>query len=64
MGGTIVPEGLALLHENQDLYSLQAARPMPLSEMNERITAFLKTAHEMTRDDCLAMLEDPEDYDS
>jgi len=38
---TPVPEELVLLHEHTDHYSLQAARPMPLEELNKRLTAFL-----------------------
>ena len=39
--GTPIPAELVLLHEHSDLFALQAARSMPLAELNKRLTAFL-----------------------
>ncbi|KAF1847281.1 uncharacterized protein K460DRAFT_425937 [Cucurbitaria berberidis CBS 394.84] len=40
--GTQLPDDLVLIHEFGDHYSLQAARDMPLSELNQKITTFLE----------------------
>ena len=64
LSGTAAPEGFVLLHEHSDQFSLQVARPMPLPEMNERITAFLKTVPQVTRDNYLAALDDPDNFDN
>ncbi|KAF1365185.1 hypothetical protein EJ07DRAFT_94999 [Lizonia empirigonia] len=41
--GTQLPDDLILVHEFDDHYSLQAARDMPLQELNDKITSFLET---------------------
>lgn len=58
MGGTVTPEGLVLLYERGDHYSLQVSRPMPLPEFNELLTEFLKLHPTMKREDYLKGLED------
>ncbi|KAF2799226.1 hypothetical protein K505DRAFT_321302 [Melanomma pulvis-pyrius CBS 109.77] len=47
--GTLLPEDLILVHEFKDHYSLQAARDMPLQELNNKITNFLEN-HGNVRD--------------
>ncbi|KAG9252688.1 uncharacterized protein F5Z01DRAFT_222722 [Emericellopsis atlantica] len=59
--GTQLPDDLILVHEHTDHYSLQPAVDMPLSELNEKITAFLRT-HGTTysRDEWLATFQQDE----
>ncbi|KAF1965911.1 hypothetical protein BU23DRAFT_603841 [Bimuria novae-zelandiae CBS 107.79] len=40
--GTQLPDDLVLVHEYDDHYSLQAARDMPLQDLNNKITSFLE----------------------
>lgn len=40
--GTSLPDTLTLLHEHTDHYSLQTAVPCSLSELNVRLSSFLK----------------------
>lgn len=63
IGGTATPDGLVLLYEHTDHYSLQVSRPMPLPEFNERLTEFLKLCPTMTRENYLKGLED-ENFDN
>lgn len=42
--GTPIPPELVLLHEHSDHFALQAARGMPLAELNKRLSAFLAQA--------------------
>eukprot|EP00160_Parvularia_atlantis_P019740 Unigene7874_Nuclearia_a/m.24187 Unigene7874_Nuclearia_a/g.24187 ORF Unigene7874_Nuclearia_a/g.24187 Unigene7874_Nuclearia_a/m.24187 type:complete len:155 (-) Unigene7874_Nuclearia_a:57-521(-) len=50
---TPVPTDLVLLHEHTDHYSLQCDRPMPLSELNARLTRFLADCRSQTLDEFL-----------
>lgn len=40
--GVELPDDLVFLHEHSDHFSLQPAKPMALSELNSKITQFLK----------------------
>ncbi|KAF9347040.1 hypothetical protein BGX26_001445 [Mortierella sp. AD094] len=40
--GTELPDGLVMLHEHSDHYSLQCTRPMPLDKLNSILTTFFK----------------------
>lgn len=62
--GTTLPEGLVVLHEHSDHYSLQAAREMPLAELNASLTAYLQTLPSVTRDAWLAAYDDVDDQDN
>lgn len=64
LGGSVVPEDFVLLYERSDHYSLQVSRPMPLSEMNDRLTEFLKSLPTMTRESYLKGLEDEHNFDN
>merc|ERR1712230_1810 len=41
--GTMLPEGLVVVHEKADHYSLQPAEEMSLAELNAKINNFLNT---------------------
>ncbi|GAA5858300.1 hypothetical protein JCM8547_004639 [Rhodosporidiobolus lusitaniae] len=51
--GLPLPSELILYHEHSDHYSIQTRVPMPLPELNERITRFLvDNCHMYTREEC------------
>ncbi|KAF4549041.1 Hypothetical protein D9617_24g017550 [Elsinoe fawcettii] len=53
--GTALPDDLILVHEFADHYSMQAAKPMTVKELERSITQFLTTAGtRYTRDDWFA----------
>lgn len=62
--GLLLPQGLVLLHERDDHYSLQTDEPVTLDTLNDRITALLETCPTQTRDQFVAQLEDPDDQDN
>ncbi len=64
LSGTQVPQDFVLLHEHSDHFSLQVSRPMPLPEMNQRFTDFLKMTPMVTRANYLAALDDPDNIDN
>jgi hypothetical protein len=52
--GTRVPDGLVLLHEHSDHYSLQTASPCTPAALNARLNAFFKSLPTtMSRDEYL-----------
>jgi hypothetical protein len=62
--GMDMPDGLIVLHERDDHYSLQTDAPILLDELNEKMTDFLITLPSQTRDQFVAQLEDPDDQDN
>ena len=62
--GLELPDGLVLLHERDDHYSMQTDEPVPLETLNERITNLLKECPTQTRDQFVEQLEDPDDQDN
>ena len=62
--GLQLPEGLVLLHERDDHYSLQTDEPVELETLNDRITALLENCPTQTRDQFVEQLEDPDDQDN
>ena len=62
--GLALPEGLVILHEHSDHYSLQTTVPIALSEYHARVTAFLQTLPNVTKDEFLAQMEDENDQDN
>ncbi len=62
--GLILPEGMVILHEHTDHYSLQPSVPTPLGEFNARITDLIQGLPSMTREQFFAALEDPDDQDN
>ena len=62
--GMDMPDGLIVLHERDDHYSLQTDEPVTLETLNERLTDFLGTLPSQTRDQFVDQLEDPDDQDN
>ena len=62
--GMTLPEGLIVLHEHSDHYSMQTTKPITLDELNEKMTQLLSTVTSVTRDEFLAQLEDEDDQDN
>ena len=62
--GMDMPDGLIVLHERDDHYSLQTDEPVELETLNERLTSFLETLPTQTRDQFVEQLEDPDDQDN
>ena len=62
--GMDMPDGLVVLHERDDHYSLQTDEPVPLEELNSKLTHFLETLPKQTRDQFVDQLEDPDDQDN
>jgi hypothetical protein len=61
---TNVPKGFCVFHEHSDHYSLQVASPMPLSEMNQKLTEFLKSIPSVTKEQFLEAYYDVDDQDN
>jgi hypothetical protein len=62
--GLALPDGLVVLHERDDHYSLQTTEPVTLETLNDRITKLLENCPTQTRDQFVAQLEDPDDQDN
>mmetsp|Transcript_5306 Transcript_5306/g.11732 ORF Transcript_5306/g.11732 Transcript_5306/m.11732 type:complete len:101 (+) Transcript_5306:179-481(+) len=62
--GMDMPDGLIVLHERDDHYSLQTEEPVELDELNQRLTSFLEELPSQTRDQFVDQLEDPDDQDN
>mmetsp|Transcript_39089 Transcript_39089/g.55031 ORF Transcript_39089/g.55031 Transcript_39089/m.55031 type:complete len:154 (+) Transcript_39089:14-475(+) len=62
--GLKLPDGLVLLHERDDHYSLQTDEPVTLETLNSRITEVLAECPTQTRDQFVDQLEDPDDQDN
>jgi len=58
MGGTQLPDGLVLIHEHSDHYSLQTTTPIPLAELNNKLTQLLESLPSATREDFIKWYED------
>ena len=61
--GLVLPEGLVILHEHSDHYSLQTTMPISLPELNAKMTTFLTSLQSCTKEQFLAALDDIEDQD-
>jgi hypothetical protein len=53
--GTPIPEGMVLIHEFEDHFSLQPAKVMPVEDFNHRVSSFLRTMKVYTRAEWLAV---------
>ena len=51
-----MPEGLVLVHEHTDHYSVQTSEPCTLPELNAKITALLQRASSQTPEEFLRPL--------
>lgn len=63
--GLLLPPQLILFHEHTDHYSLQAAQPMPLPQLNDHLTRLLQALPPpMTREQFFAAQQDEDDQDN
>jgi hypothetical protein len=62
--GLTLPEGLIILHEHSDHYSLQTDRPILLETLNEKMTSLLNECPTQTLPQFIAQLEDYDDQDN
>ena len=49
--GTVIPQDLILIHEHGDHYSLQTSVPILPSELNSKLTRFLKPFESFPKED-------------
>ncbi|WOO78417.1 uncharacterized protein LOC62_02G001964 [Vanrija pseudolonga] len=64
-GGITLPEGLVVLHERTDHYSLQTTVPLTLAQFNDTLTEFLRSLpRPATKAQILEWLEDEDDQDN
>ncbi len=61
--GMVLPEGLVILHEHSDHYSLQTTEPCTLPELNAKITELLEGVVSQEREDYLRPV-DEDDQDN
>ncbi|KAJ3288515.1 hypothetical protein HDU79_004789 [Rhizoclosmatium sp. JEL0117] len=59
-----VPEGMVLIHEHSDHYSMQVAEPMSLEAFNGKLTRFLETLPKQTKQQFLDEWYDEEEGDN
>jgi hypothetical protein len=62
--GMNLPEGLVVIHEHSDHWSLQTSTPISLPDLNNKMTALLATTVNVTKEQFLAAQEDEEDQDN
>ena len=62
--GLVLPEGLVILHEHSDHYSLQTTVPIALDEYCSKLTKFLQLLPSQSREAFFAQLEDENDQDN
>ena len=62
--GMSVPKDFVLYHEHNDHYSLQTAVPIPLDELNQKMTDILSKLPSYTRQQFIDFMNDPDDFDN
>lgn len=62
--GMDMPDGLIVLHERDDHYSLQTDEPIALDELNQKMTRLLETLPSQTKEQFIEQLEDENDQDN
>lgn len=62
--GLNLPDGLIILHERDDHYSLQTDTPILLEKLNEKMTNLLSECPTQTLPQFIAQLEDYDDQDN
>jgi hypothetical protein len=62
--GTRLPDGLVILHEHSDHYSLQVSEEMTLTAFNSKLTAYLESLPNVSKDAWLAAYDDIDDQDN
>ncbi|KAI3648015.1 hypothetical protein MP228_008236 [Amoeboaphelidium protococcarum] len=63
-GGMTLPEGLCVYHEHTDHHSLQTTVPIEPEEFYKKLTKLLQDQHSVSKQQMIAMLEDPDDQDN
>lgn len=59
-----LPDGLVLLHEHSDHYSLQTSVPVPLDKLNQKLTEFLQTLPSQSKEEFIEWFDDVDDQDN
>jgi hypothetical protein len=62
--GTTLPDGLVVIHEHSDHYSLQTTKPIPLPDLNDKITDLLDSCISVTKEQFLAEQEDEDNQNN
>ena len=62
--GLKLPEGLVVLHEHSDHWSMQTTRPVPLPQLNAEMTKLLAGTVSVTKEQFLEAQEDEDDQDN
>jgi hypothetical protein len=62
--GTTLPDGLVVIHEHSDRYSMQTTVPIALAELEDKMTALLAECPSSTKEQFLAALDDEDDQDN
>ena len=55
---------MVVIHEHSDHYSMQTTQPIPLPELNEKMTELLATCLSSTKEQFLEALDDEDDQDN
>ena len=59
-----LPKGLVILHEHTDHYSLQTSEPIPLADLNKKLTDFLGSLPSQTKQEWIEQYDDEDDQDN
>ena len=62
--GMELPDGLIVLYERDDHYSMQTTEPCTLDELNAKITALIQTMDYQTKEQFIEQLLDEDDQDN
>jgi hypothetical protein len=62
--GTTLPDGLVVFHEHSNHYSLQTTVPIPLPDLNDKMTDFLAGCISVTKEQFLEAQDDEDDQDN
>ena len=62
--GLTLPDGLVVIHEHSEQYSLQTTLPIPLPALNDKMTDLLADCISVTKTQYLEALDDEDDQDN
>ena len=62
--GLVLPTELIVIHERDDHYSLQTTESITLETFNQRLTDFLQSSPNQTKEQFIAQMEDYDDQDN
>lgn len=62
--GMSLPDGLIAYHEHSDHWSVQTTVPIPLPELNQKLTELLAGLPRQSREEFFAQYEDEDDQDN